>query len=66
MPYSYGGGHGKVEDNGYDCSGTVSYALHGAGLLDTPLDSGSFMRWGEQRARASGSRSTRTPATPTR
>jgi hypothetical protein len=45
-PYRYGGGHGKWEDRGYDCSGTVSYALHGAGLLKRPLDSGSFMRWG--------------------
>jgi peptidoglycan hydrolase-like protein with peptidoglycan-binding domain len=47
MPYIYGGGHGKWEDNGYDCSGSVSYALHGAGLLETAMPSGSFMRWGE-------------------
>ncbi len=47
-PYKYGGGHAKVEDSGYDCSGTVSYALHHAGLLKTPLDSGSFMRWGSR------------------
>jgi peptidoglycan hydrolase-like protein with peptidoglycan-binding domain len=33
-PYIYGGGHGKWDDAGYDCSGSVSYALHGAGLLD--------------------------------
>src|SRR3712207_4057228 len=46
-PYKYGGGHGKVEDSGYDCSGTVSYALIGAKLLKSPLDSSSFMRWGE-------------------
>jgi len=47
-PYVYGGGHAKVEDKGYDCSGTVSYALLGGGLgLETPLDSGSFMKWGE-------------------
>ena len=45
-PYRYGGGHARVEDSGYDCSGTVSYALIGAKLLKTPLDSGSFMRWG--------------------
>ena len=45
-PYKYGGGHAKVEDSGYDCSGTVSYALRGAGLLTTPLDSSGFMRWG--------------------
>lgn len=46
-PYVYGGGHRRVEDRGYDCSGTVSYALIGADLLDGPLDSSSFMRWGE-------------------
>ena len=46
-PYKYGGGHAKVVDTGYDCSGTVSFALIGAKLLKTPLDSGSFMRWGE-------------------
>jgi hypothetical protein len=51
-PYIYGGGHGEFEDDGYDCSGTVSYALHGAGLLDTALDSGSFMKWGERGAGA--------------
>ena len=48
MPYKYGGGHAKIEDNGYDCSGTVSYALIHAGLLESPLPSGSFMRWGER------------------
>jgi hypothetical protein len=46
-PYRYGGGQGRWNDSGYDCSGTVSYALHGANLLDSPLDSGSFMRWGK-------------------
>jgi cell wall-associated NlpC family hydrolase len=46
-PYRYGGGHGKWEDSGYDCSGSVSYALHGAGLLDTAMPSGSFSSWGE-------------------
>jgi peptidoglycan hydrolase-like protein with peptidoglycan-binding domain len=45
-PYKYGGGHGRWEDSGYDCSGSVSYALHGAGLLGTALDSSGFMRWG--------------------
>jgi hypothetical protein len=45
-PYRYGGGHAKIEDTGYDCSGTVSYALYHADLLESPLDSGSFMRWG--------------------
>lgn len=42
-PYVYGGGHGSFDSRGYDCSGTVSYALHGANLLDAPLDSGEFM-----------------------
>ena len=45
-PYRYGGGHASFASRGYDCSGTVSYALHGAGLLERPLDSSSFMRWG--------------------
>ena len=44
-PYRYGGGHASVKDSGYDCSGTVSYALIGAKLLKSPLDSGSFMSW---------------------
>jgi hypothetical protein len=48
MPYKYGGGHRRFIDNGYDCSGTVSWALHFAGLLDHPLDSSSFMRWAER------------------
>jgi peptidoglycan hydrolase-like protein with peptidoglycan-binding domain len=46
-PYIYGGGHGKWEDAGYDCSGSVSYALHGGGLLDESMPSGGFMNWGE-------------------
>ena len=45
-PYKYGGGHGRWNDTGYDCSGSVSYALHGAGLLDAPLNSSGFMNWG--------------------
>ena len=45
-PYKYGGGHGQWEDSGYDCSGTVSYALHGAGLLKRPMSSGEFGSWG--------------------
>jgi peptidoglycan hydrolase-like protein with peptidoglycan-binding domain len=48
MPYHYGGGHGKWQDSGYDCSGSVSYALHGAGLLDQALPSGDFMSWGDK------------------
>jgi cell wall-associated NlpC family hydrolase len=47
-PYKYGGGHGRWNDTGYDCSGSMSYALHGAGLLDTALDSTGFMSWGER------------------
>ena len=46
-PYVYGGGHASFKSKGYDCSGTVSYALHGGDLLDSPLDSGSFMSWGK-------------------
>ena len=45
-PYKYGGGHGTYHDSGYDCSGSVSYALHFAGLLRTPLDSSGFMSYG--------------------
>ena len=45
-PYKYGGGHGRWEDSGYDCSGAMSYALHGAGLLNRALTSGDFMSWG--------------------
>jgi peptidoglycan hydrolase-like protein with peptidoglycan-binding domain len=44
-PYKYGGGHGDWTDSGYDCSGSVSYALHGAGLLNRPKDSGELMGW---------------------
>jgi hypothetical protein len=44
-PYRYGGGHGKWEDSGYDCSGSVSYALHGGGLLKQPLDSSGLESW---------------------
>jgi peptidoglycan hydrolase-like protein with peptidoglycan-binding domain len=47
-PYKYGGGHGRWRDSGYDCSGSVSYALHGAGLLDSPLDSTGLASWGER------------------
>jgi hypothetical protein len=47
LPYRYGGGHGKVEDTAYDCSGAVSYALIKAGLLRSPLPSGPLSRWGE-------------------
>jgi cell wall-associated NlpC family hydrolase len=45
-PYKYGGGHARWNDTGYDCSGSVSYALHRAGLLSSALTSGGFMSWG--------------------
>jgi cell wall-associated NlpC family hydrolase len=45
-PYKYGGGHASFSDSGYDCSGSVSYALHGGGLLSSPLDSTALMSWG--------------------
>jgi hypothetical protein len=44
--YRYGGGHRTFDDTGYDCSGSISYALHGAGLLASPLDSTGFMSYG--------------------
>lgn len=46
-PYLWGGGHGRWLDKGYDCSGSISYALARAGLLNAPLDSGRLMGWGE-------------------
>jgi cell wall-associated NlpC family hydrolase len=46
FPYRLGGGHGSFIDNAYDCSGSVSYALATAGLLDIPLTSGELMKWG--------------------
>ena len=47
-PYLWGGGHGAWQDDGYDCSGSVSFALAGAGLLEAPLNSTGFMSWGEE------------------
>jgi cell wall-associated NlpC family hydrolase len=46
LPYVWGGGHGSFHANGYDCSGSVSYALAAAGLLSSPLDSTGFESWG--------------------
>lgn len=46
QPYRLGGGHGSWQSKGYDCSGAVSYALAGGGLLQTPLTSGQFMSYG--------------------
>lgn len=45
-PYRWGGGHRGWRSAGYDCSGSVSYVMHAAGLLDWALDSRGFMRWG--------------------
>src|SRR3954452_25461219 len=44
-PYKWGGGHAKLVDSGYDCSGTVSYALIGSGVLVGPMVSGQFATW---------------------
>ena len=46
-PYEYGGGHGSFQSDGYDCSGSVSYALHGGGLMNSPEDSGELESYGE-------------------
>jgi cell wall-associated NlpC family hydrolase len=46
QPYRLGGGHGSWQSNGYDCSGAVSYALAGGGMLQAPLSSSALMRWG--------------------
>jgi len=46
-PYLWGGGHGSFESSGYDCSGAVSYALNGGGLISSPLDSTGLTAWGE-------------------
>jgi cell wall-associated NlpC family hydrolase len=45
-PYIYGGGHAKWWDRGYDCSGSVSYALHGGNFISSPLPSGPMEHWG--------------------
>jgi hypothetical protein len=47
-PYKWGGGHGRWRDSGYDCSGTVSYVLHAAGLLKTSRDSSGFTSYGDR------------------
>jgi len=46
-PYVWGGGHSSWLSRGYDCSGAVGYALHGAGLLDVTMVSGQLASWGE-------------------
>ncbi|HKG02180.1 MAG TPA: hypothetical protein VKB03_03300 [Conexibacter sp.] len=48
LPYRWGGGHARWEDTGYDCSGSVGYALHGGGLLAASATSGDLMAYGER------------------
>jgi peptidoglycan hydrolase CwlO-like protein len=47
LPYIYGGGHASFHADGYDCSGSVSYALAAAGLVSSPMVSGDFEDWGQ-------------------
>lgn len=47
--YQWGGGHGSFNDKGYDCSGAVSYMLHGARMLKQPMTSGSLASWGKKK-----------------
>jgi hypothetical protein len=47
-PYRYGGGHRSFRDTGYDCSGTISYALGGAGLISAPISSDEFRQFGKK------------------
>jgi hypothetical protein len=47
MPYKRGGGHGSFFDSGYDCSGTVCFALHNAGVLDAPIASSDLLNYGQ-------------------
>ena len=65
-PYIFGGGHARWWDSGYDCSGSVSFALHGGNFLESPLPSGPDGEAGAWPAKVAGSPSTPTPATPTR
>ena len=46
-PYRWGGGHATFFDVGYDCSGTASFMLHGAGVLNAPTPSSGLLNWGE-------------------
>lgn len=47
LPYVWGGGHGRYIDNGYDCSGSISFVFAAAGLLNTTMTSGQLMNWGK-------------------
>ena len=64
-PYKYGGGHAKRRDSGYDCSGSISYALREAGLMKGSLDSSGVHALRRARPRPVDHRSARTAATPT-
>ena len=65
-PYRWGGGHRKFDDSGYDCSGAVSFALHGAGLVPSPLDSRRLHAVGQDPGpEERGSPSTESPVTRT-
>jgi hypothetical protein len=46
--YCYGGGHSSFKSSCYDCSGSVSYALHGGNFVKSPLDSSGYMRWAKK------------------
>ena len=46
MPYKWGGGHARLNDTGYDCSGSVSYVLRNAGLMEDQMPSKGFLRYG--------------------
>jgi hypothetical protein len=47
LPYIWGGGHGRFQDTGYDCSGSLSFVLAAAGLLNGTETSGQLMSWGD-------------------
>ena len=64
-PYVYGGGHASFISAGYDCSGAVSYALHGGGLLSSPLDSTRVRELGRSRAPGTWITVFTNPRTPT-
>jgi hypothetical protein len=48
LPYKWGGGHARINDNGYDCSGAVSYVLRNAGLMADQMPSKGFLNYGKR------------------
>lgn len=48
MPYKWGGGHARLSDSGYDCSGSVSYVLREAGLIQDSIPSGDYFSYGKK------------------